>query len=186
MFRSEAGNIGVFVSACFTAGARCSSSCNESTLCWACRNVFCRVEVYWPSWQLAVLMKRAQVFRMKRVQDADSAFTVQYLYSAFTVASALWNHPTGPDANMQCLGRGWAVPHALECLYFPSLRPPWGLESEGRICKLLLLPVFCSYKFSRYPHPWQGRMVEMRWSKRKGGAAEVSMAFTGNCVYGVL
>lgn len=140
MFRSEAGNISVFVSACFTARARCSSSCNESTLCWACR-----VEVYWPSWHLAVLIKRAQVFRMERVQDANSAFTVQYLYSAFTVASALWNHATGPDANVQCLGRGWAVPSCTRMSVFPlpatTLRlGEWGqdLQAAAPSCVLLV------------------------------------------------
>lgn len=97
MLRSEAGNISVFVSACFTAMARCSSSCSESTLWWACRNFcVCRVEVCWPSWQLAELTERAQVFRLEMVQGADSAFTV---------ASTLWDHLTRPDATVQCLGR---------------------------------------------------------------------------------
>jgi len=143
MFRSEAGNISVFVSACFTARARCSSSCNESTLCWACRNVFCRVEVYWPSWQLAVLMKRAQVFRMERVQDVDSAFTVplQCLYSSVCIMESSYR----ARCKHTVFGKRLSSPSCTRMSVFPlpatTLRlGEWGqdLQAAAPSCVLLV------------------------------------------------
>lgn len=107
---------------------------------------------------------RVQVFRMLVVRDVEGTFVV---------VSALWSHPTGPEATALGLGRIWAVSsHTWEWVsVFHLPGATLNLDSKGRGCKhaassLVLLPLSL-----RIPSGCQERTVQVRWSRMKGAAA---------------
>lgn len=143
------------ISASFTSRSRCSSPCGGST----------QQQHTVVSWQelpyyagLVSMTASCTGWRPELRWSVASPGVPHGPLRYLCVASALWNHPTGSDATVLCMGRGRAV--SSHVCVSPSWDHPWAWRVKAGSAKTLLLPMLRSHQSVNTLRDW---VVKTGW-----------------------